>query len=534
VKQNKRRLLAVLTRLASLNSESLALVKPLPHAEPFHASRKKVAIGDGGNQAAKSFHFALETARALCNCDPYGKYPKGGLAIFIGYDEDHLADPIYKKLFKPGEFKLIRDEQTGLLRSVRLDPTDPDQLDPYDLAHKEKWVDAPPLIPPRFIRRMAWEDSAKEIPRVTELTTGWRILWRASGGKPPQGVQAALVWADEEIRHSTLWVNELIPRLIKTGGRFLWSATPREGGPELYELREKADAGSPYVDRFTFLIDRNPYMTPEEKLAFKSLLTSEDEVAVRYYGEYALVGRKIYQTYDPSGVHGCEPFEIPPNWCRYAIVDPGTDFCATLLMAVDPDEKHGTVYGGFVLRKAEASRWAYELKDRENGVQFQSIIIDERAGNQKSFNATETTAQRFAGAMKQAGLSPRSMGSLAGFFPGASDLRSRTLALREWLILRPEGPFSGTPRLQVMKGVLPELDRQIKDATSERTDPEKRAKFEGRSCDLLDDLEYAAAFDPRYYEPTAIETTTISPAVEDFLRWEKKRRNTFQPCMSLG
>ncbi len=528
VRPNRRRLQAVLARLAALNSEALALVRPLPHAEPFHASRKKVAIGDGSNQAGKSMAFAVEVARALGNGDPHNKYPKGGLAIFVGYDEDHLADPIYKKLFKPGEFKLIRDERTGLLRSVRPDPDDPLRLDPYDLAYREKWIDAPPLVPPRLIRRMAWEDSAKEIPRVTELTTGWRILWRASGGKPPQGVQAALIWADEEIRHSNLWVNELIPRLIKTGGRFLWSATPREGGPELYELRLKADEGSPYVDRFTFLIDQNPFMTPEEKEAFRSLLTSDEEIAVRYYGEYAIAGRRVYPTYDPNGIHGCEPFEVPPDWCRYAIVDPSTALCATLLVAVDPDEAHLWVYDSFVLHKAEATEWAYALQERERGVQFQGIVMDQRAGNQKSFNAAETTSQRFARALETVGMTVRARGAMNGFIPGSADLKARTMALREAMVPRAEGPFAGTPLLQVMRGVCPELDRQIKNANSDARDPEKRKKFDGQTCDLLDDLEYAAAADLRYYEPVRVEETVVSYAVRDF-REQERRRNRIAP-----
>lgn len=534
-KASKARLRAILYRLAAMRGEALSLIVPLPHAEPFHACQKKVVIADGGNQAAKTFTVAVEVARALTNTDPYNKYPKGGLAIFVGYDEDHLADPMYKKLFKPGEFKLIRDEHTGLLRSVRPDPANPKQLDPYDLAYKEKWIDAPPLIPERFLKRPhAWEDTAKEVPRVTELNTGWRILWRASGGKPPQGVQAALIWADEEIKHTNLWVNELIPRLVKMAGKFLWSATPREGGPELYELRLKADNNSPYVSRFTFLIDDNPYMSAEEKAALLALWTSTDEIAVRYYGEYALVGRQVYGTYDPFGLHGCEPRELPVNWCRYAVVDPGTSLCATLLLAVDPDEQHVWVYDGFTLRNADANDWAYTLKEREHNIPFQGIIMDERAGNQKSFNAAQTTAQRFSGALDAADVQVLTGGPMSGFFPGTPDLKARTLALRSWLAPRSEGPFVGTPRLQVFKGCCPELDRQIKNAVSDKNDPDKRQKFEGQTYDLLDCLEYAAGADPRYYEPHPIEETRINPVVLDFLEQQQRRTKHLQLTRMLG
>ncbi len=535
MRPNKRRLQSIRNRIEELRNEASRLVIPLPHAEAFHACTKKVVIGDGSNQSAKSFHFALEVMRALCNCDPYHKYPKGGLAILVGLDGDHLADPMYKKLFKPGEFKLIRDEHTRQLRSVRPDPNNPLRLDPYDEAYREKWIDAPPLIPPRFVKRMAFEDVAKEIPRITELHTGWRILWRSSGGKPPQGVQAALAWADEELKSSNLWVNEIIPRLIKEGGRFLWSATPQRGGPELYELRKKADDGSPYVASFTFLIKDNPYMSQEEKDAFRSLLTSETEVRVRYDGEYAIVGRLVYPTYDPLRMHGCEPFEIPPNWTRYAIVDPGTENCVTLLCAIDPDEKHAWIYGGFLLHKADAVEWAYALKERERGVSFEGIIIDDKAGSQRSLNAPDTTAQRFAKAMEVADVKPRSRGSVEGFFPGDSNVKSRTLALRGWLALRPEGdPFAGLPRLQVMRGVVPELDRQIQNATTSETDQDKRMKYRDKPCDFLDTLEYCAAFDPRYYATEPVDKPKLSFAVKDFLERQGKRRENHQPSMSLG
>jgi len=513
---NRSRLRTVLGLMAARRQEALTLAVPLLHAAPFHECNSKIAIADGGNQAAKTFHVALETARALCNCDPYGKYPRGGLAIFIGYDEDHLADPMYKKLFKPGEFKLIRDEQTGRLRSVRPDPNNQLRLDPYDVAYREKWIDSPPLIPERLVRRMAWEDRGKEIPRVTELATDWRILWRASGGKPPQGVQAAVVWADEELKHSNLWVNEMLPRLIKTGGRFLWSATPREGGPELFELRRKADAGSPYVKAFTFVIDQNPYMSEEERQAFRALLTSDSEVAVRYFGEYAIVGRLVYPTYSPETIHGCEPFEIPSDWCRYAVVDPATNNCATLLAAVDPDEEHLWVYGGWVMQRAEQTAWAYQLQERERGVQFEALIMDERAGKQHQYATSRNTAQQFAAALTEVGLQPRSFGPMGGFFPGSPDLKARTIALRNLLTIRSEGPFLNTPRLQVMRGIFPELDKQIKAAVSDPRDVDKRQKFDDQACDVLDCLEYLANFDPRYYAPERTDTQTVSFAVRDF------------------
>ena len=53
------------------------------------------------------------------------------------------------------------------------------------------------------------------------------------------------------------------------------------------------------------------------------LEASSDEAAVRIYGEFALLGLRIYQEFQPRGIHGCKSFEIPANWTRYISIDPG-------------------------------------------------------------------------------------------------------------------------------------------------------------------------------------------------------------------
>jgi hypothetical protein len=538
--QNKRRLLTVLARLAALDAESLLLYRPLPEAARFHASTAKIRLGEGSNRSSKTMALVVELVRALMGIDPYGKYPpRNGVAMLVGLKEDNIA-LLWRRIAEPDCFKLVRDEHTKLLRAVRPDPNDPLHLDPYDLAYQEKWQDAPPLLPSRVLppHSIAWSDFGKGVPRTVKIpSTGWRLELRPSGSRPDQGDHYNLACNDEEME-KTGWYSEEIRGLAGThespehSPKLIWNGTSQVANPDFAEMRDKAMSGVPGYERFVFLIKDNPYISDIEKLALYNGWP-ESERDTRWHGIPAIIARRIYGNYEPMGMHGCEPFDLDDEWTRYAIVDPGTDMCATLLMAIDPDEQHAWVYGGFILRNASAVQWAYKLKEWERGIKFEAVYLDSRAGSQRSLNAAETTAKRFWDAMETAEVEPRTYGSLQGFFPGNPDVEARTMALRGWLEPRPDGPFAGLPTLQVMKGVLPELDKQIKEAISDRKNPAKRAKIEGHPCDILDCIEYAASGHLRYHEVETVTSATVPFAVESFKAMKKKHALRYQQAGAL-
>ena len=518
-----------LQRLAALQMEGLALYLALPESQLFHESRAKYCLAEGSNRSSKTLTACVELCRALTGTDPYDKYVRtSGVAMVVGLKEDNIA-MLWRKMRQPGAFKIIRDEHTNLWRAVRPDPNDPLHLDPYDLAYVEKWKDSPPLLPERLIPKsaIAWDAASKGIPRRVNVPgTGWRMEMRPSGSRPDQGDHYNVVLNDEEM-DSGAWYSEQVRGLVglheppQHTPRMIWSATSQVANPAFAELREKAIAGVNGYGRFVFLVDNNPYVSDEEKRAMYEAIP-EHERATRYYGIPATSQRVIYGTYEPMGIHGCDPFELPPDWTRYAIVDPGTGTCATLLGAIDPEERHVWIYGGFTLHRAEHGEWARELKRREDGVRFEAIIMDSRAGEQRSFNAAASTAQQFAKAMREVDLFPRVTGPMGGFIPGNPDVKARTMALRNCLALRPLGsPFAGTPKLQVMKGRVPRLDKEIKGALSDLKDPEKRAKMDNQSCDSLDDLEYFVSYDPHYHEP---ESSVHDHEDEIVQRFEEKQR----------
>jgi hypothetical protein len=541
VKAGEIRRREVIRKALAYHMEGLRLYRPLPHLEPFHASRAKWRVIDGSNRSSKTMSGCVEGCRAWLGCDPYDKYVrKGGNAIVVGMKWEQI-EMIWRKCAKPGAFKIIRDEKTRLWRAVRPDLHDPLHLDPYDEAFREKWRDAPPLIPPRMIAgRIAWEDRAKGIPTFVAFTTGWSIHFYSSNTIPPQGDHYHFALKDEELLNP-LFVDEIKRGLVALDEpyehrpRGIWSATAQTTNPELLQMREQAEAGSSHVHAFKALLKDNPYVPDEEKQIFHDSL-SEDDRKVRYYGEYALAGRRCYPTFDPQGIHGYEPKEIPPTWCRYLVLDPGGGHkCGTLFVAVDPQEKHVWAYEELNLQNSDPATWAQRIAAK--GEQFEAGVIDMRAGKQKSMGlAVANVARSYADALEAAGVEFRQKGPMEGFFPGNDDVAARQAALRAWMSVRQHDPFAGTPKLLVARGCLPHLEEQIRHAHMDFRNPEKRAKAGWGKLpeDILVCAEYLAAFNPRYFEPSETEVKEGDQMWEKFQRQQRQMDRRGKPSQSIG
>lgn len=171
---------ARLTRLVaeylSREQESLQLYEQLDHLALFHASPAPERVLRGSNRSGKTITAAVEFARAVTGVDPYDKYPKSdGRAFIVGKDEKHNSEVIYRKLFRPGAFFVIKDKVTGKDRAFR-------PWDPEDKARKDEARRADPLIPPRMIVDIAWENKKESCPSLVTLTNGWEIRFFSSKG----------------------------------------------------------------------------------------------------------------------------------------------------------------------------------------------------------------------------------------------------------------------------------------------------------------------------------------------------------------
>lgn len=515
----------IIARLAKLKMEALQLYRPLPAVEAFHASTAKWRVLDGSNRSGKTNAGAIEYSRAVCGLDD--KYPPtNGNSLVIGLDGDHIA-MMWRKCAEEGAIMMIRDEHTRMWRGVRSDPGNPTQLDPYDEAYRECWKEAPPIIPSRMIRHIAWEDRAKGIPRSVEYTTGWKTLFRSSEGKSPQGDSYDMGWIDEQISNEDFY-KELSRGLVGLGRKIhqmpkaFWTATPQTTNQQLLDLREAAQEGSEHIEAFKLLIVDNPYIPASEKQAFYDSM-SDEERDVRWFGNYAITGRRIYPQFNAMKEHGVEPFDIPSNWTRFCILDPGRQHCGCLFAAVDPDEKHVWIYDEFDLRNADAMRWAQRIQDRQGKMRFEAFIIDGRMGRQHSPGSPDTVAELYYPPLKELDIQPRVEGPHYGFFPGSDNVSAREESVLDWLRIRGSDPFIGTPKLKVLRGNVPQLEKQLKRAHMDAKNPDKRKKLPE---DILVCLEYLAAFKPYYHQPEPVHQTPGSLVYKRFKEKQERLHGT--------
>lgn len=285
-------------------NSGLNLYRALPGALPFHRSKAFERLIYGSNQAGKTGAALAEVTRILEGTHPLFR-KTNGIMLCVGLDGDHIGQNMWHKLTSPTLFQTVPDELTGARRAVRPNPLDPRHLDPIDLARQDQWEWAPPLLPPEqwdYKGGIVWEDKGKNVPRVVNIrSNGWKMLWHPSGGKERRGIEIDFAWFDEEIERKT-WYFETVPRLLRRNGRFLWSATPQTEEYLLLNLHQRVMAGEPGIEEFQLQLDDNPYIPDEAKKLMHAKFSSmsADDLAVRYYGQFAALKKKIYGGWDMS------------------------------------------------------------------------------------------------------------------------------------------------------------------------------------------------------------------------------------------
>jgi hypothetical protein len=408
--------LAIIKELGDRRIEALKLFEPAPHQAPFFACHADERIVRGGNRGGKTLSVCVELARALTSQDPYEKFPlTDGRAIVVGKDLMHCSKVLFRKLFKPGAFKIIKDPDTRKWRAFR-------PWNPWDAANEKLCRPAPPLIPQRFYSnsQIAWENKKDEIARTVRFTTGWELSFFSSLGAPPQGWDVDLALFDEEIEHHA-WYPEIAARLLDrrkkhpayghpVGGKFLWSATPQAATQVLYDLCNKAkhyeEEGTenpPTVEFYMNLLD-NQHITDEAKNQFiGKMANNEDEYRVRILGEFAITGIRVYSECQPKGIHGIKAFPIPENWTIYCAIDPGRQVCAVLFMAIpDPSSQFAgqkILFDELYIRRSNAHIFAEKLKEKIGDRHVMDWVIDHHAARITEMGSGETVGIKYSKAL---------------------------------------------------------------------------------------------------------------------------------------
>lgn len=504
-----------------LSTSGLDYYQPLAILQDFHSCRAKWRIITGSNRSGKTLAGAIELSRAVLGRDPEHKYRREhGVAIVIGLDTSHIG-MLWRKLSIPGAFKLIPDGDG--YRSVRpAYPGAPD-VHPDDLARIEEWIDAPPLIPETRIAKVSWYERTRKIPSRVELDNGWCIMFMTSRGVVKQGEHYDLVWIDEQINNDQFFYEadrglvDVDPQWKALG---IWTASPQKQNPLLWELCQKA-ATSTDIAVYRLHVADNCYVDKQSLEGFSERLT-EDERAVRIDGEFAVDRWRIYPTFDITGKHGVDPFNVPEDWTIYIGLDPGTTNCATVIAAVPPEEKNVYIVGEVLVRNSDAYVWASELASNPLVHRSEAWIIDTMAGRQKGIGYSLTVAKQYFEAAEAIGIRPRVVGPLAGFIAGCAVPEVRIETVRRYLAAT-DDPNALHYGLKLFRGRTTMLAHQMRIAQFDEKNIKKRIRGE---FDLLDAMEYLLAYNPRPVVTVKDIVESSDKVYQAFLRKRIERSRT--------
>lgn len=421
-------------------------------------------------------------------------------------------------LFRAGAFKIIRDEKTGQFRA----------FDPVGDADRLKEAKpAPPLIPPRLIKSFSWVLKSAGYLNSCELTNGWTIYCFSSEGDPPQGFQADRVHIDEDLNNES-WVPEMQARLADRKGLFNWSAMPHSKNEALIGLNERAEKAEEQgntkdIRRFALRFLDNPHIDQDEKRKAIERWSAigDDVLRQRSEGEFITDSILVYPNWNPS-IHGflrdsLPDGQIPADWCKYAVIDPGHAVTAILFAAVPPDEKTILLYDELYIRNCNAIIFGQEFQKKVTGHQFHAFLIDAHGARLTDIGSGRSPQEQYTEQL--AALNIRSKVTGHSFIPGSDDVLAGLQTVRNMMHIRPDG----TARLRYLRHTMPNLEREMKRykkkvtyvaGTSVVTDePNKRGDFH-----LVDCLRYLCAYDPAYHKP--------EQHIEDpwYVKWSADRK----------
>ncbi len=516
-----------------LDRDALRCYRPLPSQIPFHESKASEVILRGGNRSGKTTSAACQfaaMARGLAiDCGdgrlikPYRHPQRAGMPMLlwvIGYDQRHIGQTLHRVLLEPGLFQVIRDKKTGLWRSYR-------PWDPEDAARFKETKPAEPLIPAKEIEKINYIAYGQKVLESLYMKNGNKICFFASTGEAKQGDAVDYIWIDEDVAQS--WhIKEWQARISDRKGRIQWSAFPHSKNAALVDMSDRAaqqiTRPNPDVQEFVLTFRDNPWIDAEEKRK-RIEGWSYEETRARDLGEFTF---DLMLMYDwsaaiqgvPNADDNCPinkmwetTGELPPDWTRYLVLDPGHQTTAVIVAAVPPprgetDRDWGDVVvieDEIYIHKASCADTARAVKAKHGHRRFEAFIIDMHAGRQTPMGGVQTYRQQYAGAFEKAGLRCRRTGP--NFIWGSDNVTARREVLRTWMQRGEEGGA----KLRVILSKTPCLQREFKTYRKRITGDQFIEDEPAKSPhDAIDCLEYLAAFNPRWVrpEPGAVATTS--------------------------
>lgn len=543
-----------LTAAVRRQTDALELFRVDSRQVTICKSKSRERLVRGGNRSGKTTITAAMLAAAICDrpltshtgekIDIRRPHQKGRpLTVWlIGYKNDHIGQTLYRVLFRAGLFKIIKDEETGLWRSYR------EETDKHRSMEAKQ---SPPLIPPRYIKGIFWENRGERVftkveivdPSTKELLA--EIYAFSSMGEVKTGDPVDIIWIDEAIAYASHYA-EWQARLIDRQGWIVWSSWPRMTNRALCELTDRAelerehlqDGETPLVDEIVLTMSGNPHL-PQESKDEALAGWSEDERRARDLGEYLTDNLLMYgkfsrrvhtaisadeETEDElSRILRARGGEPPADWTRELILDPGTTHPAVLLCAVPPPElgNYMVPYQEIYLPRLDADDLAARVRPEVEGYWFERFIVDGRAARQTPMGFSHTISSEYSRAFESQQLRSRQTGFK--FTPGSDDVQARIRVLQGWLTVGKKG----FPKLRIVVHRCPQLCKQLEryekgvDGEGQPTEkPSPRQNIDVAVC-----LEYWASRDPLYVEPPGVREENMGPAYKHLLRMRRRRES---------
>jgi hypothetical protein len=514
---------------------ALDLYRPTEFQEPFFLAMEKTDVMEvllaGGNRSGKSVCASIVMASILLNKpvtfrDGSKHYMRPerwrseALKIWlVGMNWDHIGKTFHRLLFKPGLFRVIRDQQTGKWRSW--DPSRPGEAE-----QQANTRPSPPLLRSDDVEGgesgFAWEDKKANQFKAFEMANDKTRIesFPSTGESPPMGDPVNIIWIDEAIENGK-WYAELLVRLIDLRGRLLWTAYPSTApSAEMSAIEERALEQVVTKDQTTyhFVLDgsKNPFTASKHRDKIMATM-DEDELAARDRGVsnndrwrmYPRFSKFVHRAYGPDdskddAIGRVLRNGVPANWTRYLILDPGTANPGVLFVAIPPshlgdfivpyDELYLHYTSAEPLAKAIAAKLG--ITPKHNGDVIEEMIADFRACRQTPAGFAGTIGQNYEKYFEQYGIKSRRHGSR--FTPGSDDPYPRIMRVQGIMNLR----HDGTTRLRILG--CPHLVKQLERARWEKTskgDPSDKPA-QHQQIDISTCLEYFVSRDDcGYFAP---------------------------------
>lgn len=552
-KQDLQTSLKAAAQIQSKRMRALSMFRPFTYQDAFLFCEASEVLVQGGTRSGKSTIVAVCIAAYALNLPVHTSFgfpvhmrplryrndEEVGEIWIVGKQTNH-ARTIYRLLFEPGLFAMVRDKDTHQWRALQ-----PGVIPGDDKIPEEEWRPSPPLINPAEVE-FGWESKKEKMWKTAKLKNGFTLCYYPSSGEPKRGDPVHRIWIDEEIEGDIDYYSELQSRLSDKRGRIWWSSWPSMKCPALIALHYRiqtedakllsGEKKKPDVARFQYKGSANPVIDENEKRK-RSEGWTEAERRARDEGDFITDTILTYPEFDRSmhtvfygdgnpmndkvteALRG-NSWTPPPDWCCYFVLDPGTQKVGGLWIAIPPptfwphpDEPYHIVYREKTGR-FNADALALHVKNADPGRLYHGFIIDGKAGDQTPMGAAWKVSQNYSRAFSEHGLRCTQSGDM--FIPGSPVWITRSMKLRELFCANREG----RPRFRIITHMCPELVRQLesnvrvvqREAVLDKPAP-------GQVMDLLVCAEYYASVSPKYVRPPSGGRALDTPS---YRAWEKE------------